>query len=227
VPLYRELGDRLALCSAHGLLGEAQAYLGRYDEARDHFQTGLALARETGERRDSADYGYGLIDPHGLGLVELAQGRFAPAQEHLEAAISICRALDFQDYQEYYSALLACAALGLGDTAGAKGYLRMALRPVAGTPSFLPIVFALPAMALLLVERGDAARAVELYALASRHPLVANNVWFEDVAGKQIAAAAASLPPDVAAAAQDRGRDRDLHATARELLEELGDEEQG
>jgi hypothetical protein len=64
---------------------------------------------------------------------------------------------------------------------------------------------------------------VELYALASRYPVVANSQWYEDVAGKQIAAVAATLPPDVVAAAQERGRARDLEATVAELLAELGE----
>jgi len=62
---------------------------------------------------------------------------------------------------------------------------------------------------------------VEIYALASRYPHVANSQWFEDVVGKQIAAVAATLHPDVVAAAQERGRARDLKETLAELLAEL------
>jgi hypothetical protein len=61
---------------------------------------------------------------------------------------------------------------------------------------------------------------VELYALASRYPLVANSRWFEDVVGQHIAAAAATLPPERVVAAQARGQARDLVATVSELLEE-------
>ena len=61
-----------------------------------------------------------------------------------------------------------------------------------------------------------------MYALASRYPFVANSKWFDDVAGKHIAAVAATLPPEVVAAAQERGRARDLDATVAELLAELG-----
>jgi len=50
---------------------------------------------------------------------------------------------------------------------------------------------------------------------------VANSRWFEDVAGREIAAAAEALPPEVVAAAQERGRARDLWATVEELLDEL------
>ena len=64
-------------------------------------------------------------------------------------------------------------------------------------------------------------QAVELYALASRYPYVANSRWFEDIAGRHIAAVAATLPPDAVAAAQERGKARDLEATVAELLVKL------
>jgi DNA-binding SARP family transcriptional activator len=70
--------------------------------------------------------------------------------------------------------------------------------------------------------RGEVGRAAKVYALASRYPWVANSRMWEDVAGKHIAAVAATLPPDAVAAAQERGRVRDLWATVEELLTELG-----
>ena len=84
----------------------------------------------------------------------------------------------------------------------------------------------LPALSLLLAgESGrptpDVERAVELYALASRHPFVGNSSWFADVAGRHIAAASAALSPEALDAAEARGRTRDLVATAQELLAEL------
>ena len=77
---------------------------------------------------------------------------------------------------------------------------------------------------MLLADRGKTERAVELYALVARYPLVANSRWFEDVARKHIATVAATLPPEVVAAAQERGRARDLDAIVAELLLELGGE---
>ena len=68
---------------------------------------------------------------------------------------------------------------------------------------------------------GERERAVEVYALASRHPFVANSRWFYDVFGRHIEALAATLPPEVAEAARERGRARDLEATVKELLVEL------
>lgn len=85
----------------------------------------------------------------------------------------------------------------------------------------MAVITALPATALLLAGQGEPERAVELYALASRHPYVANSRWFEDVFGQQIATIAEALPPKAISAAQERGRARDLWATAKELLTEL------
>jgi hypothetical protein len=74
----------------------------------------------------------------------------------------------------------------------------------------------------LLSEEGQAERAVELYALASRYPFVGESQWFEDVTGGQITGLAAGLPEHVVAAARQRGEVRDLMATVEELLSEPG-----
>jgi hypothetical protein len=79
------------------------------------------------------------------------------------------------------------------------------------------LIDALPPVALLLADAGEVERAVELYALASRYPYVANSRWFEDVVGKPVSAVATSLPQEIVATAQERGRARDLWATAEEL----------
>ena len=74
----------------------------------------------------------------------------------------------------------------------------------------------------LLADQGQADRAVELYALCCRYPMIGNSRWYADVVGKHIATAAAALPADVADAAQERGRSGDLWATVNALLAEWG-----
>jgi hypothetical protein len=84
-----------------------------------------------------------------------------------------------------------------------------------------PLLWALPATALILASEGEVERVVELYALASRYPMVAKSRWFADVVGRQIAAAADTLPAGRVAILQKRGRARDLEVTVAELLAEL------
>lgn len=85
----------------------------------------------------------------------------------------------------------------------------------------MPLITVLPAVSLWLVDQGRTEKATEVYALASRYAHVANSRWYEDTVGQHITAALAGLPPDVAAAAQARGRSADLWETAAQLSVEL------
>jgi len=116
---------------------------------------------------------------------------------------------------------LGHAVRGLGQPRQAAQYLCEVLRIAAEIGAFIPRITALPATALLLAGQGKNERAVELYALASRYPFVANSRWFEDIAGKHITKVAATLPPELVEAAKERGRARDLEDTVAELLAEL------
>ena len=69
---------------------------------------------------------------------------------------------------------------------------------------------------------GDGERAVELAALHARSPAVANHRAWQDIYAKRIAAAAAHLPPDVLAAAEARGREKEMWVAFEELLAEWG-----
>ena len=112
------------------------------------------------------------------------------------------------------------AAIRRGDKTQAVQVLREALQIVAETGSFLALGWVIPGVVVLLLEQGERERAVELYAMAcSRYPFVKESRWFEDVIGRQVAAAAAALPPDVVEAAQARGRERDPEETVAELLD--------
>jgi hypothetical protein len=73
-------------------------------------------------------------------------------------------------------------------------------------------------VALILLTRGNLEQALEIYAFTCILGHVANSVWFDDLVGKPIAEAAASLPPRVVAAARERGRKRDVQTTLEELI---------
>jgi hypothetical protein len=111
----------------------------------------------------------------------------------------------------------------MGDLDASRGCVVQALAWVRERGSFPVLVLALPAAAGLLLEQGEPARAVEVYELACTLPAIAKSQWYEDVVGKPIAEAAARLPPDVVAAARERGRARDIQATLEELIAEWGD----
>lgn len=155
-----------------------------------------------------------------LADVALAEGDCAAALELYKRA----RALDpeLAKFGTWYAALhMILAELGLGDVARARAELAAQAQRWAQREDVLGAASCVAAAAVWLAGAGQAERAEELYALASTHPHIAASRWWEDVAGGHVAAAAAALPAEVVAAAQERGRGRTLQATLVELLVDL------
>jgi tetratricopeptide (TPR) repeat protein len=213
--IYSDLGrrDRLALSNLHR--GWWRMHQGQYEQAHERARAALTIAREVGY----PSWISGALCV--LGGTVLAEGAYAEAQDLLEESRALHQESGLPDDTSQTLPMLGYAARAVGQRSQARQHLSKALRAGAETGDFLLLVSSLPAAALLLADRGEKERAVELYALASRYPMVANSQWCEDVAGRHIAEVAATLPPDVVAAAQERGRARDLDATVKELLAEL------
>jgi tetratricopeptide (TPR) repeat protein len=210
----RDLG--FATVSTRTYLALAHSHLGLHGEARRLAEVALAQAREIGHRP------YIGIVCWCLGCVALAQGAFGEAQVLLAESASHFAELSRPDNLCWVLACLPYAARGLEGPREAWRMVGEALRQCAGDPAAPPVNLALGAAALLLADEGQVERAVELYALVLRSPMAANSRWFEDLAGRRIAATAEGLPPGVAEAARERGRGRDLGVTVTELPAKLG-----
>jgi tetratricopeptide (TPR) repeat protein len=197
-------------------LGAADLYAGEYRRARTRLDQVCALARE-----HCIPQGMGL-SLWLLGCVALAEGARKDAVRFLQEGVGTYRESLQREELGWALAGLGLAEREAGLLLQAKQHLVEAMRIGVQTGASLAMLLPLPGIALLLADAGDWQQAVELYALAAGYPLVGNARWFEDVAGRHIAAIAASLPPEVAAAARERGRARRLAMTAEELLAELG-----
>jgi len=219
VAAYKDLGVHRGLALSTVQLGMSNMFLGQYKQARAQAQQALALAQESGDRHLS---GLSLLL---MGWVALAEQAYAEAQELLQESLATYREIGQWEELGVALSMLGVAIRGLGQLPQARRHFSKVLRMLTEVRPFVPIVLALtlPTMALPLADQGEVEWAVEVYALASRHPVVANSRLFEDIVGRHVAAVAATLPPEVVAAAQARGRERDVHATVAELLVELGD----
>jgi tetratricopeptide (TPR) repeat protein len=212
---YQGQAHPLTIAGERGDLAFAEAHLGHYEQARASAQ--LALDAKT-DLPPGIAWTVHLVQ----GWVALATGDPAEAARRLQESVRLGQGRGNRPRAAWAVASLAYAARRTGEAGAARQHLREALGSGLGLGTFYPVLYALPAAALLLVDEGEVEAAVELYALAARYPPVANSRWFEDVAGAEIAAAAEGLPPEVVAAAQERGRARDVRKTAKEVLEELG-----
>lgn len=213
--LLEDLGFSSTFSFAHALAGYPALYLGLYREAEAQAKKGLALCRKTG-----TDSGIGLAISI-MARAALAEGRLGEALLRFREALSIYRLIDARNNLAQGLAVLSCVARTKAQFAEARGYLMEALQLANEQHSFLPLIHALPGLALVLADEGYPEKAVELYALAMTQGIVANSKWFEDIAGRELAEVAASLPPEVAQAARARGQALDLWQTAADLVEEL------
>jgi DNA-binding SARP family transcriptional activator/predicted ATPase len=164
-----------------------------------------------------------------LSWADLAAGSSDEAWQRAQEALAL--APEHGPYP-FTDSLLARSASGyaaraLGRRGRGHSSFRQALGMAAATKRVFHVLHSLPGAALLLADQSQAERAVELYALCCRYPLIANSRWYEDVVGWHIASAAEALPEDVVAAAKERGRTADLWATVHALLAEWGPQEEG
>ncbi len=216
--INNDLGLRYAWGGMHCFLAEAKAHLGQYEQARALGQTGFTFIQEVGSPWST---GFSYFEQ---GLLALAEEAYAEANQLLQKSFAAFQEDGHRECMSWAHALLGYATRGLGQPSQTRQHLSAALQTVADIGCVMPsLMFTLPATALLLADQDKVEQAVEVYALTSCNPFVANSRWFEDVAGRHIAAVASTLPPEVVAAAQERGRARDLKATVQELLDELGE----
>jgi tetratricopeptide (TPR) repeat protein len=212
--LANELEVHICSCQGNSATAETYLHLGQYDRERKRARTFLELAREIDHQWCT---GSAL---HYLGAVAVVRSDYMEAFRWLQESLAVFEGMHHQ-YQYLILVYLALVKRAEGRKEEAAQALREALCSLVTSPHREILLVALPAVALLTLDAGDVKRAVELYARAAREPRVANSQWFKDMAGREIAAAAATLPPDVVVAAQERGRARDLMTIAEELLAEL------
>lgn len=196
---------------AMGSLGIAKAYLGLYKQMGTLGESTLTLAREVGDSQ-GIDLGLYLT-----GCAAVAEGSYPRAQQLLQEAVALCRNERISNLA-FRLACLGYATYGRGNLIEARQQLIEALQIALEQRSTRATPYGLLLAAWLLAGQGEVERAVELMTLAQCFPFIANSRWCEDVAGRHIAAAAATLPPHVMAIAQARGRVRDLWATVEEVL---------
>jgi tetratricopeptide (TPR) repeat protein len=158
-----------------------------------------------------------------LGMNSIVQDQYAEAQTWLERSDSLFQEFGVSENCEILT-YLGYAAQGLGHIQEARIRFKRVLQLAINQHLWDSMYQLLPGLALFFADKGKFEYSIELYTLAQKNPYVANSQWFEDVAGKHIAKAAESLPPEVVEAAKERGRARDLWETAEELLLELSDD---
>ena len=214
LPLYNDLGDRYNSTFVYAILGLGSMLGGKYGQVEHYSQIAIELAQENGLGREMA------LSYFVLGGTALAEGETQEAYKLMQESVNLYRQVGHQDELGWALAVLADIQTVMGQPEGAKIALNEALQIAVKTRAQYTLKHTLAAMTLILAREGRARQAVELYTLVLDDPVWKGSPWMEKVVGQYVTAASASLPEDVAEATRQRGRQRDLVATAQELLEE-------
>jgi tetratricopeptide (TPR) repeat protein len=190
------------------MLGLAHAMRGQHDLALPQARAGLSLAREIGDQEQVA---WSLWT---VRWVLAGVDAFDEAERALRESVTLYSRIANQAQEPRRRAwslsLLGYVLWRLDDLPQARNVLREALALSVRLRGLLPALTAVLAVAHIQAHQGKAARAVELFGLAFRFPLIANSRgWITDI-GRHLAALATNLPPEVAEAVQARGHALDL-----------------
>jgi predicted ATPase/DNA-binding SARP family transcriptional activator len=211
--LSQEIGDRNGIAESLMSLGRDAAGLGAYERSRQLYHEGLAIKRDIGDLSGVAG---ALGDLSELATVLEEYDEAAElAQESLDMDRRLSRPIEIA----WASRVLGNVACAGNDLQGARRYLRRALETGMSAGATAPALLTMTGIAALLMREGELERPAELLALVLHHPWTWR--WTKDRAAPLIAELEAALSPERFAAAQERGRARDLETTAEELLVEL------
>ena len=197
-------------------LSLSNLHLGKYVEAREAALEYLELTEQSGLRAGNSNARLT------LGCVCIAAGDYATAAEWLDVNPEELReATNLRDaLQPRQVLVVALQAQGKRDEAWAE--FRRCVATSARSLEFWVHLTTLGAASVLLADSGKVERAIELCELMVQNPFAASSRCFQDLFASPVALAAAGLPAEVAEAARERGRQRDLVATIRELADEFG-----
>jgi predicted ATPase/DNA-binding SARP family transcriptional activator len=212
--IYQQMGNTIQVFHSKSNIGEAFQHLGDFAQAENYGREGFTGLSGAGILL-SEEEGFSILS---LGLTLLTLRKFSEARELF---------MRLQNLEIVYSPLswksIANYGLCMADTMDekflqARNHIQMAIKLIREQKHNIYILYVISAAALLLAYQGEYERAVELYALVTRHPFAANSVWFQDMYEKPILLASANLSPDTITAAQARGRSLKIWETVGQLI---------
>ena len=214
-PNLKELGLQYDRAHLLGLSTLAHSHLEIYDTAALQAQELVLLTEEIEYPRFfAAAYA-------SFGLIAVAKQEYSLARDDLQKFVDVTAEIGNPDEHAAGIGSLGGLYIKAGDLQLARQNLYEAMQQIVELKAIWGASWTLPWAALYLAKRGDLERSVEVYAMASQLPIVANSRWFAEVVEKDILAACVNLSDEVIAAARMRGQKADLFATATELLEDL------
>jgi tetratricopeptide (TPR) repeat protein len=209
----RTMDYRMFVSVALILLSELALLEGEYEETKKYIQESLSIAKYSGDPYREAE------SLRLLGILASEEGDFEQAEAYFRASLNIYNEVDLP----LGIGLITC---DFGNLALAKGDVRKAAQKYHGTiqkgikldPNIASMLFVetFSYLALFFAQISEKERAVELAALTQVHPNI--HPYEKSKMTKLLEKLQEEMTQEEFAAAQERGRARDLEATAEEML---------
>lgn len=210
--IYQDLGDRCMTGIAHAELAECAYHLGSYEEAEAQIRTGMDLLK------DRVKHEYALRHRY-LGDILLAQGKCHEAIESYQFSLRYFQPVGEKAWTLTALTGLSRAEFALGDRSNGWEHAIQALRLYReGNVLDFFVYQTLAVFALLLADKGEIKRALELYGKAMSQPNLANSRWFADLYGREIEKAASHMTCEEQAEVKRAGQEMDLSECLKDLL---------
>jgi len=203
------------LARATSECGFCLLHLGKYEQAYEFSQRGLALYEDIGS--------YSLIEHARLvqSWSALGIGSLLEAEHLGHQAVTGSQIKEDIWREGMSTAILGFTLRTLDKGHEARTFLGRSLKIGHEFGVYFPLVFGLSVVALLLVDENQIERAVEIYSQVESHPVVGCSIWWRDAVGHEIDQAGSSLSSNVFEAAKARGKSLDMRETAKSLLDEF------
>jgi tetratricopeptide (TPR) repeat protein len=213
--LYRGLDDQIGTATTLNDLGIVADGLGNYAEAKRLYVECLAMRRQIGHRGGIAN------TLNNLGYFAYLHGEYAEALPLLEESLAIFKEIGAQYHLALCLGNLGATVSALGGHQEARRYFYEAIRFALEIWSVPLVLDALVGTAALLAasQPDEKERVAEVYAFALQHP--ASDQFAKDRAEQGLADLATELPPDVMAAAQERGETAIFEVIVAEVLADM------
>jgi predicted ATPase len=210
--LAQGLGDRREIAFVQLAFGMALFMNGQYKPARSALGKSLKLGRSDGFQRMVA------ASLWSQGCIALVESSPSDAKTLFQESLDMYRQVGHQDELSWAISLEAYCHILSGQLEQARQRLVEALQIANSIRGYFSALVALAVSALWLGAQGQAEKALQVYTLVAEQPVFAHSAWFHQVFDKNILAFTKELSGEVAEAAQERGRQRQLWLTLAELL---------
>jgi len=217
--LYRELNSRYPLHNTHLIVANILLHLGDWDGCRIHTEEAEALVSWDRE------HGFSLWAHTLCSAAALATGDHGLAGQHGLEAIRLARQTELRYQNSSAYGAMGMAALLTDDREQARRYFIESLGYFEQGMMLYELLLALLGVSFFLAHCGDEITAARLYLAIRRYPHIADSVFCQQIAGRELEALLDRLPPEQRADVEAASPPSDLRVLAAEMharLEAMG-----